>query len=604
MDTKEPSLALPEAGAVVLAVAFSPDGSTLASVARDSMDKDAVDREEYGYGLEIRLWDVGNGRLKAAMKDSSNLSVETDAEFSPDGYTLATMSPQGVRLWDVASGRLRTTLRDSVDWADRLAYSPDGSLLASGNTEQSGLRLWDTASGLLKTTLPTPGSKIEGLSVAFSPDGSSLADGNGRLWDVATGQFKADLKRDGRYLPVRSLAFSPNGSTLVTSRFSGTVLSDLGGRWKVLLHGRLDVGEVAFSPDGLTLACAIKLDGWPPERAVLLWDMTAYPPYTQPIEIVLEDSLGYPMAETRLLVSRSVPGEDFFWWETSTDKTGRAPLAVARDGYYHVDIDYLPPGYDYLVYSDYSTPDWTDIPLVPKRRLTLKLTAAEGSTWGDWPAEVLGLSTGRTELEIQVLPHEFPRDVWVEPRPPRVEVSRSISGRPPHYVWSTRADSTGRATLSIVTAGTATGFYMVRVDRTHLDSGYIWHSIPLNEGYRQAVRLRKGNRSRIVAREPLSANKLAGPPVATALAPIFPNPFNAIAWIDYRLAESGRVRVVIYNALGQPVRTLVDAIQPPGRYRASWDARDDRGFAVAAGVYVLRLIGSDGVLVRPLLYLK
>ena len=64
------------------------------------------------------------------------------------------------------------------------------------------------------------------------------------------------------------------------------------------------------------------------------------------------------------------------------------------------------------------------------------------------------------------------------------------------------------------------------------------------------------------------------------------------------------MRLEIYNTLGQPLATLVDEVQAPGRYRVHWDARDQRGAAVAAGVYLTRLVYPGGVETRRLLYLK
>ena len=93
-------------------------------------------------------------------------------------------------------------------------------------------------------------------------------------------------------------------------------------------------------------------------------------------------------------------------------------------------------------------------------------------------------------------------------------------------------------------------------------------------------------------------------PTATSLDPNFPNPFNASTQITYRLATPGPVRLEIYNVLGQPVRTLVNQFQPAGFYQVRWDARDQRGAAVAAGVYLTRLRHPDGAQTRRLLHLK
>ncbi len=74
----------------------------------------------------------------------------------------------------------------------------------------------------------------------------------------------------------------------------------------------------------------------------------------------------------------------------------------------------------------------------------------------------------------------------------------------------------------------------------------------------------------------------------------YPNPFNPSTMIPYQLPVSMHVRLEVYNLLGQLVATLVDGEQPAGSHTASWDATDEAGQAVGAGVYLYRLSG-DGV---------
>ena len=112
---------------------------------------------------------------------------------------------------------------------------------------------------------------------------------------------------------------------------------------------------------------------------------------------------------------------------------------------------------------------------------------------------------------------------------------------------------------------------------------------------------------RLVAVEPLDPDIETAPsegPAVSGLSPNFPNPFNSTTQIAYRLATPGPVRLEIYNALGQPVRTLIDQVQAAGFYQVHWDALDQRGAAVAAGVYLMRLYYPDGVQSRKLLFLK
>jgi WD40 repeat protein len=118
----------------------------------------------------------------------------TAIALSPSGATLASGEDGGrLKLWDVASGKNTSTLQDehSHTIVYSLAFSPDGKTLASGAGEADhfgAVRLWDVASGANTATSRT--QSIAVLSVAFSPDGktlaSGMADGTVRLWEVPT----------------------------------------------------------------------------------------------------------------------------------------------------------------------------------------------------------------------------------------------------------------------------------------------------------------------------------------------------------------------------------------------------------------------------------
>ena len=88
------------------------------------------------------------------------------------------------------------------------------------------------------------------------------------------------------------------------------------------------------------------------------------------------------------------------------------------------------------------------------------------------------------------------------------------------------------------------------------------------------------------------------------LARLASYPFNSRTHIAYRLAVPGSVRLSVYNALGQPVRALVEEFQDAGAYQVAWDARDEQGASVSSGVYLTRLHHAHGMQTRRLLYLK
>ena len=85
------------------------------------------------------------------------------------------------------------------------------------------------------------------------------------------------------------------------------------------------------------------------------------------------------------------------------------------------------------------------------------------------------------------------------------------------------------------------------------------------------------------------------PPAVFALAPNYPNPFNAETAISYRLPAAGTATLRVYNAQGQVVRRLIEAYQQGGSYRVIWDGRDGRGLRLASGTYFAEVTWNDRV---------
>ena len=93
-------------------------------------------------------------------------------------------------------------------------------------------------------------------------------------------------------------------------------------------------------------------------------------------------------------------------------------------------------------------------------------------------------------------------------------------------------------------------------------------------------------------------------PQVFALAYPYPNPFNPSVSLDYTLPERSEVKLVIFNVLGQKIRTLVNEMQTPGFYKAVWNGRDDRGIETASGVYFVRFEAGSFGRNRKVLMLK
>jgi len=84
-----------------------------------------------------------------------------------------------------------------------------------------------------------------------------------------------------------------------------------------------------------------------------------------------------------------------------------------------------------------------------------------------------------------------------------------------------------------------------------------------------------------------------GTPGQFKVLPNFPNPFNPSTSISYILPKHSKVEIVIYNDLGQVVRTYDQGRQEAGTYEVTWNGCDEKGEVVPSGVYYYQII-TDG----------
>jgi WD40 repeat protein len=243
-------------GGDVNTVAYSPDGTMIATAADDPNNKRG----------RVVIWSRTSHK-KITWHDGSFVSA---LAFSPDGKTIATGDDDGhVRVWNVATGT-NTTWKDGSA-VDSLAFDPaDGEMLVTGD-EDGHVRFWDVTTGT-KTTHDDSSSVT---SIAFSPDGDTLAVGDAggilHVTDMANGQYGDGVDVSA----LDGMAFSPNGKLLVTGDANGNVVSwdienlpdsvlDHGAVWN---DGTVAVYSVAFSPDGKTVATGDD------DAHVRLWDV-------------------------------------------------------------------------------------------------------------------------------------------------------------------------------------------------------------------------------------------------------------------------------------------------------------------------------------------
>lgn len=225
----------------VLAIAYSPDGETIAASTSSG---------------EIRLWRVSDGRYSLICLGHTNWVRAI--EFSPDGRYLASSSDdRTIQIWDLQDGTCFCTLGVGIHSLG-LSFSPDGRYLVSGSDRHT-IYCWDLQTGICLREFV--GHEGWSMAVKFHPQGhkfvSTSSDGSVRLWDLAMG--KCDRIWQGHENLVTTVDYSPDGTLIVTGSLDGTLrLWDAtSDRCLRVLDGHGDeIWSVAFSPDGERIVSA------------------------------------------------------------------------------------------------------------------------------------------------------------------------------------------------------------------------------------------------------------------------------------------------------------------------------------------------------------
>lgn len=229
-------------------VAYSPDGSQLASVDRQGV---------------LRLWDSESGKAQHIV--SAHSGAANAVAYHPNGTSVATGgSDQLIKIWDPKNGQLLNTLRGHQYSVLRLAFSPDGNRIYSGS-EGGELRGWSLDPAEEFWSQSAHQGPINALAV--SPDGRWLATGGqdrkALLWDLTAPKERRDGDRSPRQLLlhpdfVTGLAFSPNSQRLIVAgEVHGLTLFELttglvAMNWSQSITG----APIRFSPDGHKIVLA------------------------------------------------------------------------------------------------------------------------------------------------------------------------------------------------------------------------------------------------------------------------------------------------------------------------------------------------------------
>jgi len=263
-STLHPLMLSAFSGDTVNAMAWAPNSLLMASVSRT--------------GTIYLFNPITNERPYEPISVGNNL---IGAMFSPDGFVLAMLPPQGegtLKLWGMASKGPLDQWNQRLSDASQIAFSPDKLLVASSHPD--GIKIWNSNTGEIVQTLHE--GPVFGLE--FSPDGQALATwGNNndegeivKLWSVETGEMYKSFDPSGLFAGgVAIVSFAPNWKYLVWLSRGSVVLVDLGTGVEVRRFEHEDfVGSASFTPDSKLLATSVgTIVNGQPTPVVRLWNV-------------------------------------------------------------------------------------------------------------------------------------------------------------------------------------------------------------------------------------------------------------------------------------------------------------------------------------------
>ncbi len=265
--------------AQVHSLSLTPDGKRVLGMRNDRNESTSVVIWDLASGTEIRSWKAHEGVARMALsRDGTTLATATTLAGADDG--------NAIRVWDADSGKLMREFTGLAQPVNRLAVSPDGKRVASvelhiakrgaSSVFQSDncIHFWDVNTGkevvgLLEAAGGSSSDSSQGCNdLLYSPDGKQLVsvtiDGILRVWDAHTA--KQERQYPLGYASASTLAFSPDGQTLAVGGSAIRLFDWATGKEKQPRQGHLfRVLGLAVTPDGRTVATGA-------EGPIQLWD--------------------------------------------------------------------------------------------------------------------------------------------------------------------------------------------------------------------------------------------------------------------------------------------------------------------------------------------
>ncbi len=135
----------------------------------------------------------------------------------------------------------------------------------------------------------------------------------------------------------------------------------------------------------------------------------------------------------------------------------------------------------------------------------------------------------------------------------------------------------------------------VRIDLQHLQRD---RNIPVDISY---LFLDENNEPIASGNEFLDIKPI---PKEFALHDNYPNPFNPVTTINYDLPKEGNVRLIIYDIMGREIAVLNNGFMPAGYHSVKWNARNQFGVEVSAGIYFYQIQAGQFSKTQKMILLK